>query len=229
MAALLSTLGQGHFFYMHTHTHIFRLTQVTGLLREKKNKRSWKIGSGGLFERDNMNRNKKIQTDGYWQRVRIERTEKIAGKGATVRWRRVRVIYIHLILGSSRVRESVWSPLWCLHLAKALLRERKREERGVCKHTANVQTRIHTRSDKTRFISILYLFSLCRRLFVYRNIPDSKTGIDHSVSSHDWRSEGEADETTLQTTQTWSIGVPIQTMGSMCTFSSHLYYMGFKF
>lgn len=126
------------------------------------------------------------ETDGYWWRVRIERTEKIAEKGATARWRRVGVIYIHLIPGSFRVRESVWSPLWCLHLAKELLRESKREERGVCKHTANVQTWVHTRSDvyepgsdKTRFISVLYLFSLRCSLFVYGNILDGKTEIDH--------------------------------------------------
>lgn len=130
----------------------------------------------------------KKETDWYWCRVRIKRREKIAEKGATVRWRCVRVIYIHLIPGSLRVRESVWSPLWCLHLAKALLRESKREERGVCIHTANVQTWVHTRPDvyvlssyKTRFISILYLFSLCCRLFVYGNIPDDKTEIDHRV------------------------------------------------
>lgn len=169
--------------------------------------------------RQTRKRNKKIQTDGFWRRVRTERTEKIAEKGATVRWRSVRVIYIHLILGSVRVRESVWSPLWCLYLAKELLRESKREEWGVCKHAANVQTWVHTRSDeyalssdKTRFISILYLFFLCCRLFVYGNIPDSKTGIDHSVSSQT-RQHYKQHKPDLY------VGVAMQATGCICIFS----------
>lgn len=126
-----------------------------------------------------------------------------------------------------RIGASAWkrvkSSLMSAPCQGALERESKREERDVCKHTANVQTWVHTRSDeyalssdKTRLISILYLFFLCCRLFVYGNIPDSKTGIDHSVSSQTRRRY-------KQHKPDLYVGVvAVQAMGSQCVFSAAL-------